>query len=674
MSTNPALAELSIDFETASVVDLRRAGVHTYARHQTTRVLCMAYAFDDAPVQVWREGQPFPKDVLRHVSQGRRVNAWNAAFELELWNACLLRQIGENPDLFRLSVAQTHDTMAAAAYWGLPLDLNTASRAARVPIPKDTDGHRLMMQLCKPRRFDPITGDVTWWHEDDPAKFDRLCEYCRTDVEAERALRHAVPDLPQPERIVWSLDRAINARGVTLDVDLVERLRALAEQAANRAAADLAVITGGRVKSINAQAAMLQFLREQGYPYDNIRRATVEARLDDPMCEGLERRVLEIRADTARTSAAKLDAMLGITTVRRGLGTVHGMLQYYGASRTGRWAGRLIQMQNLPRGVIKNVEGAVALIRAGATLDQIEALFGPIMGVIASCLRSCIVAPDGHVLVVADFAQIEARVLPWLAGETAVLDVFRSGGDVYVQAAAGIFGRHFPAGHKFVKSDVPEDERQIGKVAVLALGFGGGKGAFRTMAAAYGMDVGDEQAEQIKTAWRAANPQIVAFWWALDRAVRTVLTSGGAVDVGHLRIARWGEHMVIRLPSRRLLVYRHAALRPSKDRPGDLEITYEGLNQYTRKWEIIRTYGGKLAENVTQAVARDLMAHAMLIAEQNDVQVILTVHDELLTVAREHRGERALAQLLTIMRDRAPGWASGLPMGADGWVGTRYKK
>jgi DNA polymerase bacteriophage-type len=663
--------ELSIDFETASVVDLRRAGVRIYSQHPSTRVLCMAYAFDNGPVSVWREGQPFPDAVLAHVWAGRRVNAWNASFEIALWNNCLRRQAGLHPTL---RTEQVHDTMAAAAYWGLPLDLATASRAARIDTPKDTDGHRLMMQLCKPRAFDPITGATTWWHEADPAKMDRLVQYCATDVEAERALRNAIPDLPGPEREIWLLDRHINDRGVTLDMNLVERLRDLAEQAAARAVSDLASITGGRVKSINAQAAMLAFLREHGYPGGDLRRSTVEERLADPLCDGIERQVLEIRADAARTSAAKLDAMLGVTSARRGKGTVHGMLQHYGASRTGRWSGRLIQMQNLPRGLIKNVDAAVLLIQAGASVDVIEPLFGPIMGVIASCLRACIVAPDGEKLVVADFAQIEARVLPWLSDEQAVLDVFRSGGDVYVQAAAGIFGRTFPAGHQFVKQDVPDHERQIGKVAVLALGFGGGKGAFATMAAGYGITVPEDEAEKIKAAWRAANPNIVQFWWALDSAARTVLSGGGKVTVGRLQVAKWGPHMAIQLPSGRLLVYRHARLAPSTDRPGDMEIVYEGLNQYTRKWETIRTYGGKLAENVTQAVARDLMANAMLEAEAAGLRVVLTVHDELLATAPEADADAALGTLLHIMRDVPPGWAGGLPMGADGWTGDRYRK
>lgn len=666
--------QLSIDFETASVADLRRTGVHPYARHHTTRVLCMAYAFDDDPTLVWREGEPFPADVLAHVRQAGRVNAWNAAFEFQIWNATLVRQCGLNEDTDNLSLSQLHDTMAAAAYWGLPLSLDAAAPAAGLSIVKDKEGHRLMMQMCKPRRFDPITGDVAWWHEDDPEKFTRLCDYCVNDVDTERAIKNAIPDLPLQERAVWVLDQRINQRGVSVDYRLVERLKDLSLAAADRAADDIRALTGGVVASINAHKALLAWLQSHGYPEDNLRRGTVEKRLDDPACTGLERQGLELRSDAARTSAAKLNAMLDACEVRGDVGQIHGMLQYYGASRTGRWAGRLVQLQNMPRGVIKAIAEAINIILAGATIDMIEALFGPPMGVVSSCLRGCIVALPGNELVVADFAQIEARVLPWLAGQTDVLDVFRSGGDVYVQAAAGIYGRQFPAGHLFSKDDIPSDERQIGKVAILALGFGGGKGAFTTMAAGYGMEVGDDKAEEIKNAWRQANPKIVEFWWELDRAARGVIKDPAHIaNVGPLRIGRWGAHMVIVLPSGRGLVYRNARLVANPDRPGTFDITYMGLNQYTRKWERIRTYGGKLAENVTQAVARDVMADAMLRADGAGHQIVLTVHDELLTEAPAGTEDEALDALINIMRT-PPTWAAGLPTDADGWAGGRYRK
>lgn len=654
--------ELSIDFETASLADLRRTGVYPYACHESTLVLCMSYAFDDGAVKSWSLNTAFPADVLDHVRRGGRVNAWNANFEFYIWNNTLIRQCGLDPDTDILSISQLHDTMAAGAYWGLPLSLDQAAPAAGLSVVKDKDGHRLMMQMCKPRKYDPEQGILTWWHEDDPAKFARLREYCDNDVATERAIRAAVPNLPEKERAVWMLDQRINHRGVTVDYDLVGRLKELSLDAADRAADDMNHLTGGAVKSINSHGSLLAWLREQGYPEDNLRRGTVEKRLEDPDCLGLERAGLELRSDAARTSAAKLNAMLD---AKGPDGNVRGMLQYYGANRTGRWAGRLIQLQNMPRGVISNIDDAIKLIANGGGLDMIEALHGPAMGVISSCLRGCIVAPEGKELAVADFSQIEARVLPWLAGQQDVLDVFRKGEDVYVQAAAGIYG--VPA------AAVDKAQRQIGKVAILALGYGGGKGAFKTMASAYGLEVEDEKAEEIKAAWRQANQETVKFWWALDAAARAVLRDPTAQEqVGPLKLGRWGPHMVIVLPSMRALVYRDVALLANEEGRGD-DITYMGINQYTRKWERVRTYGGKLAENVTQAVARDVMADAMLRADERGHEIILTVHDELLTVADAGYEQAKLDDLIAIMR-KPPVWARDLPTDADGWAGGRYRK
>lgn len=676
---------VSIDFETCSAADLKRTGVHTYAEHPSTRVLCMAWAFNDEPVEVWRIGQPFPQRVLDHVVNMGEVRAWNAAFEITIWNKVLLNQImpGATPawrDANCLSVAQVRDTMAQAAYYGLPLSLDMAGAAAGVRFQKDKEGHSLMLRMCRPRSVDPVSGVATWWHETDPDKFDRLCEYCAGDVEVERAVARTLPDLPARELAVWQLDQRMNTFGVGVDYDFVDAMKGLALDAAADVNAQIERLTRGRVRTVTSTAALLGVLQELGYPHDNLRKGTVAERLEELEALGadtLERDLLELRADGAKTSAAKLDAMLTASTVRTGVGRVRGMLQYYGAFRTGRWAGRLIQLQNMPRGTLGKgaLPHAIQLVARRTPLPVVELMFGSALAVVSSLLRSCIVAPPGRKLVVADFAQIEARVLPWLADEQAVLDVFRSGGDVYVQAAAPIFGRMFPPGHKFVKEDIPDDERQIGKVSVLALGFGGGKGAFQTMAAAYGVKVSDAEADQIKDKWRAANPNIVQLWWDLDAACRRAIRAGGGhvEQVGRfLKVGMWGPHLVIVLPSGRGLFYRDARLEIEDGRES---ITYMGVNQYTRKWERIRTYGGKLAENVTQATARDVMAEAMLRLdrEHRDLNLILTVHDELLGEADDDVADAKLAAMEAVMGE-APPWAQGLPVGSDGWVGQRYRK
>lgn len=653
---------LSLDFETASFADLRRTGSATYSEHPSTRVLCLAYAFDNDPVQIWRTGEAFPGDVLDHVLNMHPARAWNAAFEFNIWNNTLLRQLGYNQSC-KLEINQLRDTMAQAAYYGLPLSLDMAAQAARLPIAKSKAGHSLMLRMCRPRGIDLLTGAPIWWHETDPDKLDELCAYCVQDVEVERALANMLPAFPAAEQRVWELDQRMNQRGVGVDYVFVEKMKALALEAALATNATLAYITSGMVKTVNSTKPMLLLLNGLGYPHDNLRKGVVAERLDDAACWGLERQILELRADGAKTSAAKLDAMLGASVTRGATGRVRGMLQYYGAFRTGRWAGRLIQLQNMPRGSLSAsaVDAAVIAVLSGASLATMALMFGSGMTVVSSLLRSCIVAPPGQTLSVADFAQIEARVLPWLAGQEDVLDVFRSGEDVYIQAAAGIFGT---APHL-----VNKDQRQIGKVAILALGFGGGKGAFKTMAANYGLNFTDERAEEIKLAWRAANKDTVNFWWALDRACRQVLTNlSHVVPVGpHIKVGCVGAHLVIVLPSNRALFYRDAKLMANPDRPGNDDITYMGMNQYTRKWERIRTYGGKLAENVTQAVARDVMAHAMVECESEGMALVLTVHDELLSEDAD------LGRMLEIMRTPPP-WATGLPVGAEGWEGPRYKK
>jgi DNA polymerase bacteriophage-type len=657
-----APVELSIDFETASTADLKRVGAKAYSLDPNTQVLCMAYSFDGGQtVAIWRIGTPFPQHVLDHVANAGLVRAWNASFEWHIWNNTLLHQISALAGGNVLMLSQLRDTMAEAAYWGLPLSLDQAGPAAGIPITKDKAGHALMMRMCKPRAHD-VTGHPIWWHKTDPQKFDQLCDYCKQDVRVEAAIAKTLHPVPQQERDLWALDQRINNRGVGLDVDLIHKLKVLAEEAAKRANQQLYWLTKGLVKTVTSAGAMLSYLRAHGYPYADLKRETVEKRLDEPDCGVHEREILELRNDVAKTSAAKLNSMLAAARhdAHTGADTVFGMLQYYGASRTGRWAGRLIQMQNMPRGVIKNVPAAIAMIKAGADIDQIEALFGPAMGVVSSCLRGCIVARPKKTLVAADFAQIEARVNPWLAGQQDLLDVFASGQDVYVYTA----------------NKNGSDSRQLGKVLVLACGFGMSGPKFQSTAEGYGLHLTEQQAKDAVKEWRANNAKIVQFWWDCDTAAKHVINHPSQhVDLsgGKIRFGMLGPHMVIRLPSGRHLVYRDA--RIELDDNGREQITYMGVDQYTRKWTRLKTYGGKLVENIVQAVARDLMADAMTRASNNilDADTILTVHDELIMETNTLNGNNVLGDIRVIMTS-PPAWATGCPMGVDGWMGPRYKK
>lgn len=655
---------VSIDFETASLVDLKKTGAHVYSEDASTRVLCMAYAFNDEPPLIWRPGRDvFPQRLLDHVSRGGTVRAWNASFELAIWNNTLRKHVLGLPDLF---AGQVRDTMAAAAYWGLPLSLDQAGAALNLGLVKNKAGHSLMLRMCKPRAFNPLTGHVEWWHETDEQKYFDLCGYCVQDVLVERVIAENIPPLPDEEQYVWALDNKMNTAGVWVDYQLVERLQDLALHAAGQANAEISRVTGGKVRTINSSAALLAWLKLVGYPHNDLKKDTVAARLDEDDCTGLEREALELRSDNAKTSAAKLTAMLNASKGRAGLGLVRGMLQYYGAFRTGRWAGRLIQLQNMPRGTVKNIEDAVDLVQSGASPEALEALFGPIMVLVSSALRSCIVVPAGSVLIVADFSQIEARVIAWLAGQQDVLDVFASGEDIYKHTVAAVKG--------IPLKDVTPDLRQLGKVLVLACGFGMSGAKFKTTAETYKVFLSEDEAKANVALWRQANDKIVSFWWECDRAARDVIAQRTSRrQVGPVTFKMRDGHMLVQLPSGRELVYRDALLVPSNDRPGQLDISYMGVNQYTRKWERLRTYGGKLAENITQAIARDVMKEALKFAERTGLNPRLTVHDELICYGPETNADTSLDLLLTAMR-RAPAWAKGLPVNAEGWTGFRYKK
>lgn len=644
--------KLSIDFETASQVDLKKTGAAKYSRHPSTRVLCMSYRFDNLPVLRWKPGEAFPQDVLDHVFRGGKVHGWNVGFELQIWNNTLINML---PDSFTtLLISQCVDTMAAAAYWGLPLSLAAAGPASGIGVTKDDAGHRLMMQMCKPRAV--TAAGVTWWHLDDPSKLQRLQDYCDQDVVVESAISDVIPPLPDIEQTYWEMDQRMNSRGVGIDFDLVAQLQVLARHAAGNANAIMSVITLGQVPTITSTAKLLAFVQSVGYPHADLKKDTVEARLEALDCTGVERECLELRAETAKTSAAKLTAMQSAGDSDTGIGRVYGALQFFGASRTGRWAGRLIQMQNMPRGSVKLIAEAIKMVRAGAPPEVLEMFFGPIMGIVSSALRGCMVPRAGHQIISADFSQIEARVIAWLAGQQDILDVFERGEDVYVYTA------------KLNGSD----NRQLGKVLVLACGFGMSAPKFKDTAETYKLYLSTAAAELAVKNWRTANYKIVEFWWACDNAAKHVLEDHTRIiEVGPVTFGMWHGHLLIKLPSGHKLVYRNASLQP--DALGRIGITYWGIDQYTRQWSRQRTYGGKLAENITQAVARDMMAEATLAVERQGIPVELLVHDEMLAEAPDDDAQRMMDQMLSIMRT-PPKWGRGLPVDAAGWFGERYKK
>lgn len=658
---------LHIDFETCSRVDLKKTGASRYAADPSTLVLCVAWAWDDEPVQsrVLPDIQ-FMSQLIYELDRNRGVlHAWNVSFE---------QAILKHKFLMLFAQVDVSCSMQRALYGGLPGSLAMAVPALKLPVTyhKSVTGHRLMMKMCKPRTTGPMAG--TFWHNDPQQgamMLDHLARYCRQDVIAERAVSDMIPALPPMESQISALDREANELGVRLDPQLIDRLSTLADAETYRLNAACGALTSGVVTSPGTQTAKLtQWLADEDWPVTDIGKDTLADTMEfaaDAEMPAHVQRVIGIRQQVAKSSVKKLAAM---KQAMENDDCVRGSLQYYGAGRTGRWAGRLIQMQNLPRGIKGFDQGsAIFDILAGVDVDYLRTFYGEPLDVVSSCLRGCIIPRDGRVFLVYDFSQIEARVLAWLGGQQDVLDVFAQGGDVYT----------------FTSDKMGLGSRAAGKVAVLGLGFGMGKDHFVDFAKKNNLIVTPSEAEAIVYGWRNSNPGIVSFWRALDDAVKTVLRVHGrpgtvqmmlGTDL-HVRVskAKNGEPLLtIQLPSGRSLFYRNARL--GVDVAGRDTITYDGIDQYTKKWGPIRSWGAKFAENVTQAIARDIMACAArrVGAFFPYIQLLLSIHDELIfETADVLTGKVRLDAVKDVVED-VPQWATGLPIACEHGVMERYRK
>jgi len=634
---------LVLDLETTSTCDLRKTGAQVYAEHPDTRITVLCYAVDDEPVETDVAAScRVPDRFAAAVRAGATVVAHNYIFEFHLYHNKLV-PLGWPV----IPLAQWSCTMARSLVAGYPASLDVGGRAIGLRFRKDPGARDLMLRFARPRSLNP----TTWWHETDPVRFQKLCEYCQGDVLAERELDSRLPELSPRERAVFELDHHINQRGLGVDYPLVQDLAVLTERARDQLARDVVRLTNGQVTSLNQVAQLRTWLFFQGVDMPDLKRDTVKAWLADPTLPDGPRKLLQARLDASRASTAKLAA---IAAARSLDGRVRGTFQYYGAGRTGRWAGRRFQPQNLFRGSIKDVPAAIRAIRAGATPDDLALLFeDSALGVVASCLRSTILAAPLHRLVVADLAQIEARVLAWLAQQQDALTVFRRNEDIYTATANAIGSAN----------------RQLGKVLVLACGFGMGAVRFQQTALSYGVVLDAVEAETAVILWRQLNVNIVTLWWDAHRVLMRVLRHGpGATEqLGFLTFIHRPRRLLIKLPSGRHLVYREP--RIEQNDKGFDEFTYMG--SLGGNWIRLRSWPGKVIENIVQAVARDVMVGAMLTLVQQPL--IATIHDELIAEVPEADAEPTLDLMLKVMR-RTPAWAPGLPINAAGFVVRRYQK
>lgn len=670
-----------LDFETRSACSLRKAGAWRYSIDPTTEVLCLAFRLSSwAPGRTALWHPDFPQigltghcgelgELFDWIGDGGLVEAHNAWFERCVWRNVLEPRFG----FLAIRGAQWRCSAAKAAAHALPRGLDDAATALKLALRKDAEGAKAMQKMTKPRKSRKAereawaksgeTPPALLWHET-PDLFARLFAYCRQDILVEEAVGDALPDLSEHETAMYIMDQGVNERGFQIDADAVTTALALIEQETARLNGELAEVTGGRVKRATQRAQMLDWFQEQGLDLDDTQKATIEDALEwipaDQVTEPV-RRGLTIVRTLGRSSTAKYQSMANWMGAD---GRVRGGLLYHGAT-TGRWSGSGVQPHNFVRGSVKDMEGLWAMLKARDCL-ALEAAHGSVMAALAEGLRGAITAGPGRCLYVADYAAIEARVLFWLANDHDALDVFRAHQDIYCEMASDIYARPI--------SKADAQERQLGKAAVLGCGYQMGASKFVATAATYGVDIDEVFASQVVNAYRAKFWRVKQMWADQNAAAIQAVEDGEAVECSYVTWRPEAPFLFCELPSGRQLAYPFPEIRGRMTPWGAVQsaLTYTGTDPHTRKWTRQTTYGGMLVENITQAVARDLMAEAMLRCEGSDTyDLVLTVHDEMIAEADEGAG--SVREFEALMAE-VPTWAAGCPVEAEGWTGLRYRK
>lgn len=638
---------LSIDIESYSDVDLSKCGVYKYASSPAFEVLLFGYAVDDGDVRVvdLACGEQIPDEIIFALSD-TSVTKWafNAMFE----RVCLSNFLGD-----WLEPEGWHCTMVWAATLGLPLSLESAGAALGLEKQKLTEGKDLIRYFCVPCKPTKANGGRTRNRpEHDPEKWERFKAYNLRDVETEMQIQKRLSNFPVPDTI-WEeyyLDQEINDRGIGVDMELVRQAIAIDARSRERLTAAMQKLT--ELENPNSVQQMKQWLADQGMETDTLGKKAV-AELVKTAPEPL-REVLSLRQQLAKSSVKKYAAMENAVCADS---RAHGMFVFYGANRTGRFSGRLIQLQNLYKNTMPDLAQARALVRSG-NYEALSMLYEDIPDTLSQLIRTAFVPQDGRKLIVADFSAIEARVLAWLAGEKWVLEVFEKGGDIYCETAARMF-------HCRVEKHGENAElRQKGKQATLSCGYGGSVGALKAMGA---LEAGmtEEELQPLVDSWRAANPNIVRFWWDVDRAVKECVKMRIPTETHGLRFDYRSAMLFITLPSGRRLAY--VKPRIGENQFGGESVTYMGVSG-TKKWERLESYGPKFVENIVQGTARDILCYAMQTLK--NCAIVAHVHDEIIIEADRRMSVEAVCEQM----GRTPPWAKGLKLRADGYECEFYQK
>lgn len=642
---------LSIDLETYSDADIGKTGVYRYCESPEFEILLFGYSMDGAPVQLvdLANGERLPDEVLNALTDPAITKwAFNASFE----RICLSHWLGM-PSGTYLDPKQWRCSMIWSAYLGLPLSLAGVGAVLNLDKQKLDIGKDLIRYFCKPCRPTIKNGERTRnLPRHDPGKWEQFKFYNIRDVETEMEIQGKLSRFPVPES-VWDeyhLDQEINDRGIRLDMQLVRNAIAVDGRSRDDLTAQMQALTA--LDNPNSVAQMKSWLNDHGMEIGSLGKKEVAAMLKDAPHD--LREALLLRQQLAKSSIRKYQAMQNCVCAD---GRVHGMFMFYGANRTGRFAGRLVQLQNLPQNHMPDLEQTRALVRTG-NYETLQMLYDSVPDVLSELIRTAFIPYEGGKFIVADFSAIEARVIAWMAGEQWRLDVFKNGGDIYCASASQMFGvpveKHGINGHL----------RQKGKIAELALGYGGSVGALKAMGALE-MGIPEEELKPLVDAWRDANPNIAKLWWDVDCAVKEAVDLRTSSETHGIQFVYESGFLFICLPSGRRLAY--VKPRIGENRFGGESVTYEGVGG-TKKWERLESYGPKFVENIVQAISRDILCCAM--KTLRCCNIVAHVHDEIIIEADPKVSLEAICEQM----GRTPSWADGLILRADGYETPFYKK